>query len=481
MKDASAAQRKPSKTEEELATHHEETRSAIRKQWEKRKRLIPLLTRWNNIAFFTSMAGLLMMIVEMEISRHVYANKPNLPNVVIKSVQSVTTIFLLYAVHRYWVIKVEIFKAKELVHQTATPWNIPKYRRTLILELLVCLIHVPPMVDLSIGYLYKDLHANSLGCLMFARLYMVPRMMKQSFKRNYISHKVRLIGAINRVPFNWMFVLKAMLTLRPYIVLLSTLVGYVLVSAYCYTVFEINIDVCGEPDADENNCHPPAFYYWRWVVFAFALILGIEPKTVPLSLIGQIITIFGAMVGTCLLAILIAVIAQSLTLSTTESRVVDQIRTRILTKATKDRAIRFIQNYWRWLVALRRNLSKNGSGASVKEIGALSATRQDNITLSSKERRVKEQLVYAIHEWKVTKRKGKRESQLTSLSKDVSTIIDEVSHVKEWCNTTIERVQTLTVRTDEHLDAIAKRIDDLTFAVTGKRAPVSMSEETKMS
>ena len=70
---------------------HDETQSAIKAQWEKKKRLIPMLTRWNNVAFFVSMSGLLMMIAEIEISRHVYGNKSNLPKIIIKSVQSAST------------------------------------------------------------------------------------------------------------------------------------------------------------------------------------------------------------------------------------------------------------------------------------------------------------------------------------------------------------------------------------------------------
>ena len=48
--------------------------------------------------------------------------------------------------------------------------------------------------------------------------------------------------------------------------------------------------------------------------FSFTLILGIEPRTVPLTISGQALTIVGALVGTILLATLIAVVAQTLTL-----------------------------------------------------------------------------------------------------------------------------------------------------------------------
>lgn len=199
-----------------------------------------------------------------------------------------------------------------------------------------------------------------------------------------------MIGAINRVPFNSFFVTKAMLNLRPFKLILGFLVLFVLVISYTLTQFEITIPSCSDPNADPDRCHPAGLYFWQWIVFSFALILGIEPVTVPLSILGQIITIFGAMVGTCLVAILIAVIADSLTLSTTESRVVDQIRSHTLSKDRKKQAVRFIQTYWRWLVQIKKKLPP---GVTVKESGMLHGESNDKVvTLTRADRRVREKL-----------------------------------------------------------------------------------------
>jgi hypothetical protein len=106
------------------------------------------------------------------------------------------------------------------LHKSATVWNTRKFRNELILELFVSCLHVPPYAAIAIGNVYGNLHVSSLGVVVFLRLYLVPRMMKQYFKRDFITHKVRLIGAINRVPFNTFFVNKAILNLRPYKLLL---------------------------------------------------------------------------------------------------------------------------------------------------------------------------------------------------------------------------------------------------------------------
>lgn len=380
---------------------------------------------------------------------------------------------------KYWQVKIEIFKAKELVHKTATIWNTKKYRNSILLELFVSALHVPPYVDTWVGMIYGNLHFNALGVLVFLRLYLVPRMLKQVFKREFITHKVRLIGAINRVPFNSFFVTKAVLNLRPYMLLLSFVCFYVFVSAYCLTQFEINIPDCNADGADPDNCHPAGIYLWRWIVFAFALILGIEPVTVPLSVLGQIITIFGAMIGTCLVAILIAVIAESLTLSTTESRVVDQIRSHNMTKGRKVMAVRFIQSYWKWLVNISKKLPP---GVSVRESGMLHGEVNKAYKLTRQDRQVRERLVVAMHEWRSAKRKGQMESQLTSISKDVSTVIDEVTHVKSWARSTERQVDEMTTKVDAQLTTLNRTLEKLIVAVGGTAgSDVDMLlEETRM-
>ena len=244
----------------------------------------------------------------------------------------------------------------------------------------------------------------------------------------------------------------------------------------------MNIPDCNAPGADEDMCHPPGIYFWRWVVFCFGLILGIEPATVPMTVLGQVCTIFGAMIGTCLVAILIAVVAESLTLSTTESRVVDQIRAQNLTKGRKRKAILFIQHYWRWLVSVSRRLPP---GETLRSAGMLHGEKGDgSIVLTKHDRRCREKLVVAMHEWRSAKRSGQMESQLTSISKDVSTLMDEVAHVKSSTVVTERQVTSLENKLDTQLMTLNARLDMLAKAVgapeTARPGDVDqLLEETK--
>jgi len=447
-----------------------ESQADLKEAYERKKRMIPILVRWNNISFYLSMLGIVITLAEMEISRHIYNNDPlaSFLPLVLKIVMTVSTILCCYALVRYWKSKVDIFRAKGLVHESATVWNTINFRNSLLLELFVTSLHVPPYFDHIFGYIYGDLHFNVLGMIVFLRLYMIPRMMKQSFKKNFITHKVRLIGAINRVPFNSFFVTKAMLTLNPFKLILGFLIILALVIAYLFQQFEINVASCSNPTADPDRCHPDGIYFWQWVVFAFALILGIEPTTVPLSVLGQIVTIGSSMVGTCLVAILIAVIADSLALSTTESRVVDQIRAHTMSKNRKMQALLFIQSYWRWLVQIKKRLPP---GVTVRESGMLHGETNPNvIKLTRADRRIREKLVVSMHEWRSSKRKGEMESQLTSISKDVSTVIDEVTHVKSWARSTEKQVDAMNVKLDKTLNQLNTQLDALTYALTGGKS-----------
>lgn len=243
----------------------------------------------------------------------------------------------------------------------------------------------------------------------------------------------------------------------------------------------MNVPDCNAPGADEDKCHPAGIYFWRWVVFCFGLILGIEPATVPLTVLGQVCTIAGAMIGTCLVAILIAVVADSLTLSTTESRVVDQIRAQNLTKGRKYMAIVFIQNYWRWLVTVSKRLPP---GKSAKNAGFQHGGEGDgSVKLTRKDKQIREKLVVAMHEWRAAKRSGQMESQLTSISKDVSTVMDEVAHVKSQTRSTEQQIAGLESKLDEQLGALGAHLDRLAKAVGApglQQAEVDLLlEETK--
>lgn len=198
------AEKKPSNKIKRTKSKHaskaaqDKSNTDLRAAYEHQKAMIPVLMRWNNITFYLSMFGIILTLAEIELSRHYYKNANSIVPLIIKTVMTTDSIFCCLALIKYWTAKVEIFRGKELVHKTATVWNTRKFRNALVLELIVVAFHVPPYVDQLVGFVYGDLHFNALGVLVLLRLYIVPRYMKQAFKKQFVTHKVRLIGAINR-------------------------------------------------------------------------------------------------------------------------------------------------------------------------------------------------------------------------------------------------------------------------------------------
>ena len=178
----------------------ESSKRDLREAYERRKALIPILCRWNNITFYLSMLGIIITLTEMELSRHLYNNDftQSLIPLILKIVMTISTILCMASLVQYWTVKVNIFRAKELVHKTATVWNTHKFRNQLIMELFVISLHVPPYLDQVIGYIYGDLHFNVLGLFVFLRLYIIPRIMKQQFKTKFVSLTPGIVSMIVR-------------------------------------------------------------------------------------------------------------------------------------------------------------------------------------------------------------------------------------------------------------------------------------------
>ena len=75
--------------------------------------------------------------------------------------------------------------------------------------------------------------------------------------------------------------------------------------------------------------------------------------------------------------------------------------------------------------------------------------------------------VVSMHEWRQSKRKGQMESQLTSISKDVSTVIDEMSHVKSSATATEKQVDAMTLKMNSTLKMVENKLNAITKALGG--------------
>ena len=111
------------------------SRSSPTPQGNHQRRSMNIARNWSLVCNFgipfcvLAMLGVVIMVVEMEVSRILYENKPNLINIILKSVNSFMTIILVFCLIKYWNVKIEIFKTKHLVHSEATVWSIPAFKK----------------------------------------------------------------------------------------------------------------------------------------------------------------------------------------------------------------------------------------------------------------------------------------------------------------------------------------------------------------
>jgi hypothetical protein len=117
---------------------------------------------------------------------------------------------------------------------------------------------------------------------------------------------------------------------------------------------------CDNDPTYSTLCHPPDHYYWRWIRFSMGLLLGMEPRSTPITVPGQITEIVFACLGSVLLAVLIALVSNALELTVTESRVVDRLWEDYIDKTRKTVALKYIQACWRD-AALRRTLQNKAN------------------------------------------------------------------------------------------------------------------------
>lgn len=484
MPDAPKPEKRPQAARRMTVKGAEETEGNLAQQYQRKKQLIPEMIWWNNISFFLAMLGMAVAIFEGQVTHLKYNEAANTPGTVMKSFVSVSTLLLFFCLYKYWTVKIEIFKVKQLVYQDASLMTHSTFKKMFFWDLLFCGLHLPPFVGDAIGrvtYGVSGFHGNNFHLLVFLRCYLFVRMLKQYFKKRFISQKVRLIGAMNKVSFDGLFVIRTYIRLQPFTILFASLIIYILVSAYTYTIFEgdeecssaFQQDLIAKGLSDTDNCHGSDIYYYRWVIFTFALILGIEPSTVPKSVPGQIVTVLGALVGVTLLSVLIAVISQFLTLSTTESRVVDRIHEDVATRNTRETAIRFIQTYWRYMVRMKKKLRNNAELS--KKISMLEGAEKERALKkvgSRADSLQRQTMMHALHRWRIMKRTGRKENMISKLSTDMSEVLDKVCLMGDWQLEVETRLQGMEKRVKFVTERMESRMEDIVTLLNGERQPV---------
>uniref|UniRef100_A0AAQ5ZZ04 Potassium channel domain-containing protein n=1 Tax=Amphiprion ocellaris TaxID=80972 RepID=A0AAQ5ZZ04_AMPOC len=272
--------------------------------------------RLNDCALAVGIFGVVMMVMETELSWSVYS-KSSTYSLTLKSVISFSTLILIGLIIAYHCCEVQLY-----VHDIgAADWRIAMTtdRLALIaLELAAVAIHPYPVGLLDYFQKKKSRMTLSeteleivLALPMFLRLYLLGRAM-MLHSRLFTDTASRSIGALNKIHFNTRFVGKTLMTTYPGTVLMIFSVSLWIVAAWGLHVCEryrIN-------DQDLSSNYMEAL----WMVSVTFLSIGYG-DVVPHTYCGRSICLLTGIMGAGCTVLVVAVVARKLELTRAEKHV----------------------------------------------------------------------------------------------------------------------------------------------------------------
>ncbi|MEJ1287896.1 hypothetical protein NN561_018921 [Cricetulus griseus] len=304
--------------------------------FEKRKRL-------SDYALIFGMFGIVVMVTETELSWGVYT-KGSLYSFALKCLISLSTLVLLGLVVLYHAREIQLF----LVDNGADDWRIAMTweRVSLIsLELAVCAIHPVPghyrftwTARLAFSLVPSAAEADLdvlLSIPMFLRLYLLARVMLLH-SRIFTDASSRSIGALNRVTFNTRFVTKTLMTICPGTVLLVFSISSWIVAAWTVRVCERYHD---KQEVTSN------FLGAMWLISITFLSIGYGDM-VPHTYCGKGVCLLTGIMGAGCTALVVAVVARKLELTTAEKHVHNFMMDTQLSKRVRNAAANVLRETW---------------------------------------------------------------------------------------------------------------------------------------
>lgn len=292
-------------------------RLALRKElYAKRKKTC-------DISFVIAMLGILLMILETELSAAGFITRKDATSILIKMCITVSTIALLVFICIYHKLGIQLFT----VNNSMDDWRLAMSPRRIIsgvAELLVCVVHpIPGEFYVTWPTTESDENASEtakvpldvvLSLPMFLRLYLVCRFI-MLHSRLYQDASCQSLGALNRIHFNFRFIFKSFMALYPDYFLCVFMISLFIITSWTLRLCEMY------NDAVHARVHGN-FVNSMWLIAITFLTVGYG-DIVPLSYCGRGIAVLTGIMGTGCTALVVAVLARKLELSQAEKYVHD--------------------------------------------------------------------------------------------------------------------------------------------------------------
>ncbi|CAH2087393.1 unnamed protein product [Euphydryas editha] len=408
----------------------------------RRKALFEKRKRISDYALVMGMFGIIIMVIENELSSAGVYTKASIYSQALKTLISMSTVILLGLIVAYHALEVQLF----MIDNCADDWRIAMtWQRIaqIALELAICAVHPIPG---QYTFTWTTKLANKGGVIgvevvpydvtlslpMFFRLYLICRVMLLHSKL-FTDASSRSIGALNRINFNTRFVLKTLMTICPGTVLLVFMVSLWIIASWTLRQCERFHD---EDHANLLNS--------MWLTAITFLCVGYG-DIVPNTYCGRGITLTCGMVGAGCTALLVAVVSRKLELTRAEKHVHNFMMDTQLTKRLKNAAANVLRETW--LIYKHTRLVKRVHPGRVR-------THQRKFLLA----------IYALRKVKMDQRKlMDNANTITDMAKDPfllqtqNTVYEIVSDMSTRQDTIEERLTSL----EEKLTNLQEQVNNL--------------------
>ncbi|MFH4977713.1 hypothetical protein AB6A40_004422 [Gnathostoma spinigerum] len=316
----------------------------------QRQELFVVRRMTSDYALFFAILGIVLMVVENELSAaHIY-NKGSLLSFTLKSLILVSTIILVGLVIKFHVHEVQLF----MNANSAEDWRIaitPRRITQIASEITACAI-CPVPIDIT--FAWTTVHADGetvtttdvpldviLSIPMFFRLYWLCRVMLLH-SRMFTDASSRSIAGLNRVNFNARFILKTLMTLCPGTMLMVFTASLWVIAGWILRLCERHH--VGDPININAQKHQN-YLNSLWLIAITFLSVGYG-DIVPNTYCGRAMAVVTGVLGTCTSSMVVAVIARKLELSRAEKHVHNFMMDTQLTKQLKHSAANVLRETW---------------------------------------------------------------------------------------------------------------------------------------
>ncbi|XP_055911363.1 small conductance calcium-activated potassium channel protein isoform X3 [Eupeodes corollae] len=390
----------------------------------RRKALFEKRKRISDYALVMGMFGIVVMVIENELSSADIYTKASFYSTALKTLISVSTVILLGLIIAYHALEVQV--RLFMIDNCADDWRIAMTWQRISqigLELFICAVHPIPgeyyfMWTTKLANKNKSIDTKvvpydvALSLPMFLRLYLICRVMLLHSKL-FTDASSRSIGALNRINFNTRFVLKTLMTICPGTVLLVFMVSLWIIASWTLRQCERFHD---EEHANLLNA--------MWLIAITFLSVGFG-DIVPNTYCGRGVAVITGIMGAGCTALLVAVVSRKLELTRAEKHVHNFMMDTQLTKRLKNAAANVLRETW--LIYKHTRLVKRVNPGRVR-------THQRKFLLA----------IYALRKVKMDQRKlMDNANTITDMAKTQNTVYEIISDMSSRQDAIEERLTNL--------------------------------------